>query len=218
MVTPRIDPTDAELRDDGYHIPGGRRTVPYEWEFMGKGGSRMVFYHRGYVIKVPCHENSPVGHRGNGEWENEAEAKLYREQKLGIIGGRILAPCRLLANGWLVMRAVRPIHAAEGHHSPAERLPADHRGVHDERYGGLSRKRNGNLYGSGAPGWARYVGDNHQVGVTPSGRWYAYDYALESAKSLTHALTMGGYADSTAPASGVQAKALDSSARVDRAA
>lgn len=191
MVTPRIDPTDEQLKDDGYHIPGGRRTVPYEWEFLGQGGSRMVFYHRGYVIKVPAGDwGAPTWGSNNGEWENRQEVKLYREQKAGRIKGRVLAPCRLLANGWLVMKAVRPIHAVEGHHSPPMCLGDD------DDPTPFSRKRSTNLRGSGAPRWAGYLGDVHQVGVTREGRWYSYDYALESVKSVNEALLMGAYSES----------------------
>src|ERR1041385_6422653 len=63
------------------------------WTFLGEGRHRQVYYHNGFVVKIP------IGDMGLGS--NEAEARRYKNA-FGLDKSR-MARCSLLPNGWLVM-------------------------------------------------------------------------------------------------------------------
>jgi hypothetical protein len=153
-------PTNEHLTAAGFE-PVDFRPVPYDWQYLGRGQTRMGFYHRGYVIKVPRDDQ--------GLAENENEAALYKQQKEEA-WGPMLAPCRLMPNGWLVMKWVRPVSAIPGHHSPP---------VYSKQYTGstwrsMSRARRSH---PNAPDWFWSFDDGAQGGCDQNGNYRLYDYA-----------------------------------------
>ncbi len=76
----------ADLKSKGFH-------------YVGAGSFRHVYCRKNVVIKIP--------RNFNGKIDNMVEAKAYRKYKNGPTNlGLYLAPCRLLANGSLMMMKV----------------------------------------------------------------------------------------------------------------
>ena len=71
------------------------------WKYVGSGRNRRVIRRGNVVIKLPY---QPDGMKANAD-----EAKLYRQfkSKPSNKNGAYYAPCRLLPNGCLMMRALK---------------------------------------------------------------------------------------------------------------
>lgn len=149
-------------------------TVPFEWEYLGRGKERRTFYHRGYVVKVPV---GGLHKTALGRAANREEARKYARSKRKGYKGPPLAPCRLLPNGWLVMRYVRSVWADPGK-GTTRNYPAGHKYEGWPKFREMVRRKRapGLRRGESMPRWARSI-DVRQVGYLPSGKLVAYDYA-----------------------------------------
>lgn len=95
-------PPDEGNDDTGGHVDNHRiiaELVKRGFEHVGGGMFREAYMRKGVVIKVP--------HNRDGYVDNRTEAAAWRKYRnkptsLGVY----LAPCRLLPNGCLMMRAV----------------------------------------------------------------------------------------------------------------
>jgi hypothetical protein len=113
------------------------------WVFCNGGCCRDVYIKGSYVIKIPFN--------GKGLQANKSEHKLYRES-LG--KHKKYAPCRLLSNNCLIMRAVLDLFYYNEDEDEMEE---------------------NNLI----PSWAYDLNDGPQVGIDNKGSIFAYDYAEE---------------------------------------
>lgn len=113
------------------------------WIFCDSGCCRNVYIKGNYVIKIP--------YNIKGLQANKSEHKLYHES-LG--RHKRYAPCRLLRNNCLIMRAVSDLFY---YNEEADEMEED----------------------SLIPSWALDLKDGPQVGIDSKGSIFAYDYAEE---------------------------------------
>jgi len=114
------------------------------WVFCGSGCCRDVYIKGNSVIKVP--------YNIKGLQSNKSEHKLYHES-LG--KHKRYAPCRLLKNNCLLMRAISDLFYYNEDTDDVEESD------------------------SLIPSWAYDLYDGPQVGIDNKGSVYAYDYAEE---------------------------------------